>query len=257
MKQSILLKKVIVSAFCIAAIIYFMLNTTSPKIIFVPFLICAVSMAGRCVALLVHHERVAGWFHMAFVGGFFLFWFGFLTVVAYICIRDKKLGMLAFSIPFWLVGVVIARNILRRNVSAAKKREKADADKPFLFSAVVTAILVCAVLLAGIVLLVLGFRDNSAGVLFGGAFFLFGGGAFVIGALTVHGTFDQLKVDVLGIYMSVVVVGFGIGAVALKCMEHHSLVKAVEEFGLWIIIPAVMILGGVAGIVSFLKNRKS
>lgn len=256
MKQSGLLKKVIVSAFCLAAIIYFMLNTASPKIIFVPFLICAVSMAGQCVALLVHHERVAQWFHMMFVGGFFLFWFGFLTATAYICIRDQNFAMLVFSIPFWLVGIWIVRSILRRNVPAPKKMEKADADKPFLFSAVVTAILVGTVLLAGIVLLALGFRNNSAGILLGGAFFLFGGGAFVVGALTVHGTFDKFKVDVLGIYMSAVVAGFGIGVVALKYGEHHSLVEAIEEFGLWGIIPAVMILGGVAGIVSFLKNRK-
>lgn len=257
MKQSVLLKKVIASVLCIAAIIYFMLNTTSPKIIFVPFLICAVSMAGQCAALLLHHERAAGWFHTAFAGGFFLFWFGFLTVAAYLCIRDKSFGMLAFSIPFWLVGIWMARNILRRNAPTARNGEKADADKPFLFPAVVTAILVSTVLLAGIVLLVLGFRNNSVGMLFGGAFFLFGGGAFVVGALTVHGTFDQFKVDVLGIYMSAVVTVFGIGAVALKCMEHHSLVKAVEEFGLWIIIPAVMILGGIAGIMRFLKNKKS
>ena len=28
---------------------------------------------------------------------FFLFWFGFLTVAAYICIRDKQYGMLLYS----------------------------------------------------------------------------------------------------------------------------------------------------------------
>lgn len=257
MKQSILLKKVIVSVFCIATLIYFMLNTTSPKIIFVPFLICALSMAGQYVALLAHHERAAQWFHMAFVGGFFLFWFGFLMAAAYICIRDKNFGMLAFSIPFWLVGVVIVRNILHRNVPAAKKREKADTDKPFLFPILVTTILVGTVLLVGIVLLVLGFHDSSMEMILGGAFFLLGGGAFVLGALTVHGTFDKIKVDVLGIYMSAVVAGFGIGAVALKCSEHHSLVRAVEEFGLWIIVPSVMTLGGVTGVVRFLKNKKS
>lgn len=256
MKQRVLLKKVIASVFCIAALIYFMLNTTSPKIIFVPFLICAVAMAGQCVALLLHHERLAGWFHMAFGGGFFLFWFGFLTAAACLCIRDKSFGMLAFSIPFWLVGIWLVRSILRRNAPTARTGEKADADNPFLFPIFITAILVGVLLLAGIVLLVLGFRDSSAGMLLGGAFFLFGGGAFVVGALTIHGIFDQVKVDVLGIYMSAVVAGFGIGAVALKCMEHHSLVKAVEEFGLWVIIPAVMILGGAAGIVRFLKNKK-
>lgn len=39
---------------------------------------------------------------------FLLFWFGFLTVMCYICIGDNQWEMVIFTIPFWLAGIYTA-----------------------------------------------------------------------------------------------------------------------------------------------------
>lgn len=257
MKQSIFLKKIISSIFITATLLYFMANTPSPKIIFVPFLICSLSMAGQNIALLLNKEKIAIAFHKLFAAGFFLFWFGFLAIAAYLCIRDKNYSLLVFSIPFWVVGVCFAKNRLFRGKPKKKRKTKKVAESKFAFPIIMSAILVAIVLLAGVIVLILGIKDGNAGLIFAGAFFVFGAFTFVLAALMLQGYFDKVKVDVLGIYMGAVIAAVGIGSIALKYGETHSLEKTIEEFGLWIIIPILMIAVGVIEVVKCLKNKKT
>ena len=82
-----------------------------------------------------------------------------------------------------------------------------------------------------------------------GVFFLCGGGDFVLGALTVRGTFDKAKIDVLGLYVGIVFAVLGIGFTTM-------LYQLSENAGLWILIPLLMTAAGVLQIVKCVKNRK-
>ena len=112
MKQGFYATRLISATFVTLVLLYFMLHTTSPKIIFVPFLICSISMAVKYAALMLHMPHFARLCDRLFAAGFFLFWFGFLTVAGYISLRDNQPGMLLFSIPFWLAGFFFAKKRL-------------------------------------------------------------------------------------------------------------------------------------------------
>lgn len=224
------------------AVLLYLLKTPSPKIVLLPFLICALSMVGQSIAQLLGKDKLAAVFHKCFAAGFLLFWFGFLAVAGYISIRDKQYGLLIFLLPFFVIGIFVTKNKL-----LGKKSKKENA--PFRFAQVVSAILVTLVMLAGIWLLVLGFQRTQLVLAFMGAFFLGGGGAFVLGALTLRGVFDKAKVDVLGLYMGIVIALFGIGFGVM-------LLTASQGAGLWILVPLLMVAAGVLQTIKCIKNRK-
>lgn len=164
-----------------------MATTTSPKIIFVPFLICSISKAGQNFALLFGKEKAAIAFHKLFSAGFLLFWFGFLAAAGYISVRDRKYTLLLFSIPFWLVGIFLTKNRLLYDKSGKRGKSREAAGAKFEFPIIISAILVAAALLAGIAILIIGIMDGSAGMIFAGAFFVFGAAAFILAFLMLQG----------------------------------------------------------------------
>ena len=223
-------------------LLYVMGRTTSPKIILLPFLICALSLAGKSIAQMLRKEKLAVVFHKCFVAGFLLFWIGFLAVAGYITIRDRNYSMLIFLVPFWLIGCYLIKNKL------LGKKSKKNVE-PFRFAHVISAILVSLALLSGVVLLILGIHRSQLGLAFMGMFFLCGGGAFVLGTLTIRGVFDKAKIDVLGLYMGIVFAVLGIGFTAM-------LYQLSDAPGLWILIPLLMTAAGAVQIVKCMKNEK-
>ena len=242
MKRRSPIKNLIVSLCAIAVLLHVMAKTPSPKIILLPFLICSLAMAGKSVAQILGKEKLAGVFHKIFVAGFLLFWMVFLAVAGYISVRDKQYSMLSLLIPFSLIGFFITKNKL------LGKKSKKDGS-PFRFAHVVSTLLVILVLLAGILLLVLGIQRAQLTLVFMGAFFLCGGGAFALGTLTVRGAFEKAKIDVFGLYVGIVFAVLGIG---FAVMLH----QLTETAGLWILIPLLMTAAGVLQIVKCIKNRK-
>ena len=223
-------------------LLYVMGKTTSPKIILLPFLVCALAMAGKSVAQMLGKDRLAAVFHKIFVTGFLLFWFGFLAVGGYIAIRDKQYSLLFLIVPFSLVGFWITKNKL------LGRKNKKEGD-PFRFAHIVSTVLVGLALLAGILLLGLGIHRGQMVLAFMGVFFLVGGGAFVVGTLTVRDAFDKAKIDVMGLYVGAVFVLLGIGFTVL-------LLRLTESAGLWLLIPLLMTAAGIGQIVKCLKNRR-
>ena len=219
------------------ALIYFMTKTTSPKIILIPFLICSISVAGQCIAEMLKQDRVANIFRSIYKKGFFLFWFGFLAVGIYRCLQDRSYGMLAYLMIFVVAGILMMR------------RKNQDGSAKFNFGIIIAASLVVIALLAGVFLLVIGFMRQEGGLIFGGAFFLMGGVAFVLGALTLKGCFDNFKIDVLGLYFGIVFVIIGIGFFVMGCHSQNNIPKAV------LVIPLLMAGVGVLQVVKCLKNR--
>lgn len=239
MKQPFAIRNFIVSAFVTGLLAYLMLKSTSPKIIFIPFLICGLSMAGKSLAQMTGKEKWAAVFHKLFTIGFLLFWFGFLGVAAFICLRDKSYSMLLFTLPFWVVGFFIIKNKL-----LSKKSSKADS--PFRFAFAVSAALVVIAIAAGIFLFVLGIQRREPALLIGGVFFVLVSLAFPLGWLTISGKLANSKVDVLGLYMGIVVAGIGMGILVWKF----------AELGLWMIVPVLMIAAGLAAVIKSLKRKQ-
>ena len=172
---------------------------------------------------------------------FFLFWFGFLTVAAYICIRDKQYGMLLYSGIFWLVGIGFAKRKLFSNKTAKSK----IGIPPW--GAVLLIVSVITLLVVGFGLLLQGIFEKEFGLFFMGSFFFFGALTFVLAVLFLKGCFDKFKIDILGLYFGIFFVLCGSGIIVMICQQ---------QFGAWIIIPVLMIVAGIIQIVKCIKNRK-
>ncbi len=249
MRINSLTGKLISSIFITALLIYFMIKTTSPKIIFVPFLICSLSMAGKSLGIILNKEKIAVLFDKLFKAGFFLFWFGFLAVADYITVRDKNYSLTVFSIPFWLIGIYfLKRKFFKGN---AEKEEKSR----FNLIKIASAGLVFAALFAGLLLLIFGIIKAEKIMIFAGIFFILVAGAFVIFGLSATGCFDKIKTDVLGLYVGIVFTVIGAGIPAYKFTETFSLIKTFQAFGLWIFVPLLMLAAGVFQIIKCIKKK--
>lgn len=240
MRKAPIIRNLILSVFITGLLLYFMCKSPGPKIIFVPFLICSLSLAGKSIAQILRKEKWVTAFHKLFILGFLLFWFGFLAAAAFISIRDKRYGMLLFTLPFWVVGFFITKNKL------LGKKSKQSASSPFRFAFVVSATLVVIAIAAGIFMLVLGIHRRELVLLLGGVFFVLVSLAFPLGWMTISGKFEKKKVDVLGLYMGIIVAGAGIGILVWKF----------SELKFWILVPVLMAVAGLLQIIKCLKYRK-
>ena len=77
MKQSFSAARLTSAIFFTLVLLYFMIRTTSPKIIFIPFLLCSSAMTVKYAALLLHMPHFAKLCDKLFAAGFFLFWLAF------------------------------------------------------------------------------------------------------------------------------------------------------------------------------------
>ena len=146
--KSVYTRKLVSSVFSTIILIYFMIKTTSPKIIFVPFLICSISIIGKSIFLIIEKKKYANIFDKSFTIGFLLFWFGFLIYANYIAIKDKQWQLVAFSLVFWIVGIYFAKKRLvkpKEKTSNEKSKTKLNID----FRILTRALLVIIVLLSG------------------------------------------------------------------------------------------------------------
>lgn len=159
--KSIYTRKLVSSVFITILLIYFMIKTTSPKIIFVPFLICAISMIGKSISLLMEKKKYVNVFDKSFTIGFLLFWFGFLIFADYIAIKDKQWQLVVFSLVFWIAGIYFIKKRLfkqkeKENNESSKTKTKLNID----FRILISALLVIIVLLSGIAMLFFGIIDT-------------------------------------------------------------------------------------------------
>ena len=233
-------KKLITSAFITALLFYFLFKSQglNSKIILLPFLLCGITMLGRCIALLCGKQKLAAMFSKLYIIGFLLFWFGFLSVAAFLCIRDENYNTLLFTLPFWIAGIFIVKRRLLRNHTGKKD------ERQFPIGIIISILLVLITLVAGILFLIQGVMKSDMKLLFAGGFFAFGAFTFVMAALTVRGYFERCKVDVLGLYIGILFVAIGIGIIAMIYRQ---------KFGLWITIPILMIGAGVVQIIKCIK----
>lgn len=246
MKRVLFTKGLLSSVFITIFLLNITVKTPSPKIIFIPFLICGFSKIGENVCFILNKEKYASIFRIGFIAGFLLFWFGFLAFASYICIRDSNYSMLLYSMPFWLVGIFFVKNKLFRKKTTSKLH--------FNFIIIISIVLVLIVIISGVILFILGLMRHDIALFFAGVFFSFGAFTFVLGALTSMGYFDKFKVDILGLYLGVFFLIVGIGIIGLKYIETYSLINTIKTFGFWILIPIMFGIVGIYQIIRCLKK---
>lgn len=118
MRNTLIVRKLITAITVMILLVYFMGKTTSPIIIFIPFLFCSIASIGKNFGLLYNKKELALFFDKLFKASFFLFWFGFLFVACYIMIRDNNYRMIFYTVPFWLAGIFF----IKRKLFGRKKR---------------------------------------------------------------------------------------------------------------------------------------
>lgn len=312
--------KLISSLSITVLLLYFIINTSSSKIIFIPFLICSIAMTGKHISLFFNNSKLANLFSKMFTIGFLAFLAGFLIFVLYICFRNKNYILLIISLLFCLFGFFFLK---KRFINDTIMKSNTGVSFPI----VVSTFLVGIVFFSGIVMLIFGIKDtyelnlktkdyivtkgffdhydvfdvdddgityrltyvynvdgkqyslttdygtnyipeansnreikynpnnpNEAillgtnsknGLIYFGAFFTLGSLTFVIAALTIMGYFDKFKIDVLGLYIGVLFIIVGIGIILFQTGTTRTLFETVKSFGLWMLIPIMLILVGV------------
>ena len=112
MKKALISRKLVKAVIALVILLYFVLRTTSPKIIFAPFLICCIASIGKNLGMLLNQTRIALIFDRLFKVVFFLSWFIFLIVACYIAVRDENYKVIFFTLPFWLGGLFFMKRKL-------------------------------------------------------------------------------------------------------------------------------------------------
>lgn len=116
MKNTLISRKLIRAVLVLVILVYFVIKTTSPKVIFAPFIICCITSIGKNIGLLFNKTKIAYFFDRLFKVVFFLSWFAFLIVACYIAIRDGNYKVIFFTLPFWLAGLFfVKRKLLNKN----------------------------------------------------------------------------------------------------------------------------------------------
>ena len=115
MKRALISRKLAEAILALVALLYFILKTTSPKIIFAPFLICCIASIGKNLGILLNQIQIALIFDRLFKIVFFLWWFIFLIAASYIAISSKNYKLIFFTLPFWFGGLFfMKRKILNK-----------------------------------------------------------------------------------------------------------------------------------------------
>ena len=159
--KSIYLRKLVTSIIATILLIYFMIKTPSPKIIFVPFLICGISMIGKSISLIMDKKKYATIFDKSFIIGFLLFWFGFLIMWCYTSFKQGNPLQTIFSIPFWIAGIyIVKKKLLKPKEKTNNEKSKTKTKLNIDFRILISALLVIVTLLSGIAMLFFGIRDT-------------------------------------------------------------------------------------------------
>lgn len=109
------IKNIISSLVITILLIYFAIKSPSNKVIFMPFIICAIASLLKNISIVIEKTKYINLFNTIYVIGFLLFWFGFLIYATCISLINKEYSLIIFSIPFWLVGFHLIKIQLFKN----------------------------------------------------------------------------------------------------------------------------------------------
>lgn len=99
--------------------------------------------------------------------------------------------------------------------------------------------------------------NSKNGLIYFGLFFILGATVFILAAMQMHGLFDKIKFDILGIYIGFVCFIIGVGIFMFQHGTTSSIIATIKLFGFWILIPITFIVVGIMQIIKSLVNKKS
>lgn len=185
------------------------------------------------------------------------------VIVLYYIINTEapKIILVPFLIfVLFMVGKYIALLLRQKRLDNTEKEEQtADTagTKYRLLIVVISVIIAVIPLFIGISILINNGKSGDIRLIFTGVFLIFFACTLVLTVLKLMGYFDRAKVDILQIYSGALSEAIGLGWIALKYRETQSFEKMIDAFGIWFIIPVLIIAIGIYQIVAGLKNKKA
>ena len=185
------------------------------------------------------------------------------VIVLYYMINTEapKIILVPFLIfVLFMVGKYIALLLRQKRLDNTEKEEQtADTagTKYRLLIVVISVIIAVIPLFIGISILINNGKSGDIRLIFTGVFLIFFACTLVLTVLKLMGYFDRAKVDILQIYSGALSEAIGLGWIALKYRETQSFEKMIDAFGIWFIIPVLIIAIGIYQIVAGLKNKKA
>lgn len=185
------------------------------------------------------------------------------VIVLYYIINTEapKIILVPFLIfVLFMVGKYIALLLRQKKLDIPEKEEQtADTagTKYRLLIVVISVIIAVIPLFIGISILINNGKSGDIRLIFTGVFLIFFACTLVLTVLKLMGYFDRAKVDILQIYSGALSEAIGLGWIALKYRETQSFEKMIDAFGIWFIIPVLIIAIGIYQIVAGLKNKKA
>ncbi len=153
MRKGIITSQIIKSIFITLLLLYFYINTSTGKVILLPFLICSIAVLLKNISMLFNKSKYIDLFNKVFTFSFLLFWFGILIFWCYTNIVNKQYNSLIFSIPFWLVSIFIIKKFLL-------KTDNKSHNSKINLNIVLPCILVGITFVSGILMLLFGIKDT-------------------------------------------------------------------------------------------------
>lgn len=185
------------------------------------------------------------------------------VIVLYYMINTEapKIILVPFLIfVLFMVGKYITLLLREKKLDIPEKEEQtADTagTKYRLLIVVISVIIAVIPLFIGISILINNGKSGDIRLIFTGVFLIFFACTLVLTVLKLMGYFDRAKVDILQIYSGALSEAIGIGWIALKYRETQSFEKMIDAFGIWFIIPVLIIAIGIYQIIAGLKNKKA
>lgn len=185
------------------------------------------------------------------------------VIVLYYMINTEapKIILVPFLIfVLFMIGKYIALLLREKKLDIPEKEEQtADTagTKYRLLIVVISVIIAVIPLFIGIGILINNGKSGDIRLILTGVFLIFFACTLVLTVLKLMGYFDRAKVDILQIYSGALSEAIGIGWIALKYRETQSFEKMIDAFGIWFIIPVLIIAIGIYQIVTGLKNKKA
>ena len=156
MKKGMITSRLLYSIFITVLLLHFYIKTPNGKLVFIPFLICSISLLIKNIFLILNKDKYAVIFNKIFSIGFLLFWFGFLIFLCYTSVMNKAYSLLLFSIPFWIGGIYIMKKRLMKSSTKIASNRKTKIS----FEVIISCLLVAVTLLSGILMLFFGIKDT-------------------------------------------------------------------------------------------------
>lgn len=223
--KNIYLGRIIKSLFGLITLLLIVIKTNT-KIIFIPFIICFITYLLENICLYLNKKKEANLFHKLFIYGFLIFIVGFLIFACYYALSTRSYTLF-IPITIFLIVTLLIINKLTNKI-----------DLSFLLY-FIPIIIIAISIIAGIYILIMGFKNNDFMIIYMGLFFILVSSTFILGGLYILG---YLKEIFLRIYISLLITVIGFITIFI-----------IPEINLWILVPIIMII---VGIISLIKTFK-